>query len=130
MANGLPPVADSIHENYTFSDGRGEIKGREWILSGEAKEIRGTCLLSQVCRIDSTFEGRVCAGTVELFAEGASFGFKMTQTINFTNFKLANGVDVSGKTAENVVTFGVVTCGEGKILSHQQRGDDINNRKF
>jgi hypothetical protein len=37
LANGLPPVPESIHESFTFADGREEIKGREWILSGKGR---------------------------------------------------------------------------------------------
>lgn len=105
FANGVTPPPEMIHETFTFSDGNGPSRGADILME-----------LS---------DGRTSAGTVQVFEEGQSFGFKMVQTIQVNGLKGVDGKDVSGKRLENVTTFGLVTCADGKILSHQQRGDDV-----
>ena len=104
LANGLTPAAETIHENYQFTDGINGQQGRDFILADQT--------------------GRSCVGTVQLFDDGASFGFKMVQTISI---EVQEGAK-AGKPVrlENVTTFGLVSCAEGKILSHQQRGDNVS----
>ena len=100
IANGLPPADNMIHEAYSYSDENGS-QGRDYILS------------------PLNYEGRQCAGTVQVFEEAGSFGFRMSQTIS---------VDVQGEKVQldNVITFGLITCAETQIKSHQQRGDQID----
>ena len=76
LANGKPPAGNFLHENYVFSDEHTTLQ-KDAILSPEL------------------FRGRRCAGTVELFSEGATFGFKISQTIEFEpGFKTRGGKDV------------------------------------
>ena len=112
LANGSPPQPELLDDAFIFSDENGT-RPKDFVLS------------------ELTYRGRKCAGTVEIFSEGATFGFKMTQTIEFApGFKLISGRDVGGKRAENVVTFGVITCANGRIVNHQQRGDSLETWKF
>jgi hypothetical protein len=79
LANGLPPPGNLLHENFTFQD--------------EHTTLHKDGMLNQ-----DLFRGRKCAGTVELFADGASFGFKITQTIEFDpGFKTRTGRDIGGE---------------------------------
>ncbi len=112
LANGVPPEPNLLHDNFSFIDEHGT-RDKNFITS------------------ELTYRGRHCAGTVEIFAEGAQFGFRMTQTIEFApGFKLASGRDIGGKRAENVTTFGLVQCQDGAIISHQQRSDSLETWKF
>jgi hypothetical protein len=112
LANGVPPEPILLHDTFTFIDEHGT-HDKNFITS------------------ELTYRGRHCAGTVEIFAEGAQFGFRMTQTIEFApGFKLASGRDIGAKRAENVTTFGLVQCLDGYIISHQQRSDSLETWKF
>ncbi len=112
LANGSPPDPLLLNDSFTFVDENGA-RDKNFITS------------------PLTYQGRQCAGSVEIFADGAQFGFKMTQTIEFApGFQLASGRAIGGKRAENVTTFGVVHCQDGTIFAHQQRGDSLDTWKF
>ena len=76
LANGTPPQPELLDDAFIFSDENGT-RPKDFVLS------------------ELTYRGRKCAGTVEIFSEGATFGFKMTQTIEFApGFKLISGRSV------------------------------------
>jgi hypothetical protein len=58
LANGKVPEANILHDNFVFTD--------------EHVTLQKDAILSP-----DLFRGRRCAGTVELFSEGATFGFKV-----------------------------------------------------
>lgn len=113
LVNGSAPAPELIHDKFTFDDGsEGGLRNKDYITS------------------ELNFHGRTSTGTFELFQDGQVFAFRMVQSFQFGDFRLPNGVDLSGKQVENVVTMGLVKCLEGHIIAHEQRSDDLSKRKF